>query len=1415
MANVVGTSKSVSGFDPLSIAGCQLWLDANDFSTFTFSSGSNILRWYDKSGYQRNATQRRANATTYSSNSLNSLPTVQFVGQSGADVSTAIQRNMICSVPANTFPTVTTGFVVFARTGADNYTSLISRTPDAGAYGAPFDMWGEQRFTGNGGAYYQWTSSIQIQSRTDPTVFSFQVTATGPTWTEFFNGVPSTITYNNGSTGYSDGGTSVFLGGRGDAVTTFTGNISEVILYSTTLTTAQRQQVEGYLAWKWGMVNLPGYCQLPNPVFSPLSIADCKLWLDAADASKVTVSGTTVTGITDKSPNGTVLTSPAGFTYPNNTFNGRYPSFYNTNTTGGRLGYNSTFTLGGQVTMFIVGQLTSATGFFDFIDGYFSTNRFFLFVSPNNLSAYAFASSASGNQQVTGSVTSAQMTTPFCWSISSDTSTTSGVVQHYLNGIRLAQSSSARFAVTSYTGIVVGQRFNLAAESVVGHISEFIIYNRLLTTAQRQSVENYLMSKWSIASVVPHQFALYPSLTRQFNPVDVPGCQLWLDGNDRSSMTLSGTTITQWNDKSGNGYNATIRSGWSGATVIDHDSNSYGVVYFSSSNVGYETSYPANPTNETVFAVWQNPNANYNNNILIGGQRGARSLGAGYSGSGNGAVANLNSEVVWLASLPAGTYTNSDRVMTTQQFSSTSNGIALNGNFTFTSGGAPGFSNGTTTMLGIDTIQPKVIYYAGYVMELIFYNSVLSTSQRQQVEGYLADKWRLQVKLPGIARAPYDFSITSFRKMILWLDGADQSTMTGTTTLTAWRDKSRLRYTANSFSNSVAAPSWVSNVQNGKGAVQYSAGNGSSITNFNINSTYGAITVFMVYYAINQSTNGPFIELSTDENYNAGFYLHSAGGQNFAYNPGSGQISTNFGNVTVANTWQLIEGNTNDSSQSYKIAFYLNGVLKSSATTGASIPNITSNLYINGRAGTNTLSVNTYLGELIVYDYDLTGGERQSVENYLMNKWGISNITQHAFKGIPPFTAAQFSPLSIAGAQLWMDASADTSADGTTITRIPDLSGKGANLSAIGTITLQRQGRNGLPVYNFGISRASNTGFSWGTSFTHFVVSSSTNGIWLNSVGNLATYVFAGNYDLAYINSNSIFDDLGAATSWTYSTPFAPLPIANNGQYAVLLPGSNTTGTATTVYNVPINANRETSFSFSCPGTAGQYTYFGLNNGSGASGGGLIQFLLLGSSGTPYSIYQFVNGSNLTVAPNQLVRCRVKATTYEIWAGANYSGVVTWTNAGTNNYSLYFTSIGNQSDNYNTQYNYVSFDPGKSFSILPRNTGLASAWNVISVGYTSGSTALTNYSVNGNVRSSWNVSSANATSSVTPSNTLYINGSSTGQYDSTIFGEIIHYNVALTTPQRQAVEGYLAWKWGLTLPTTHPYYRFPPGNVAF
>jgi hypothetical protein len=42
-------------------------------------------------------------------------------------------------------------------------------------------------------------------------------------------------------------------------------------------------------------------------------------------------------------------------------------------------------------------------------------------------------------------------------------------------------------------------------------------------------------------------------------------------------------------------------------------------------------------------------------------------------------------------------------------------------------------------------------------------------------------------------------------------------------------------------------------------------------------------------------------------------------------------------------------------------------------------------------------------------------------------------------------------------------------------------------------------------------------------------------------------------------------------------------------------------------------------------------------------------------------------------------------------------------------------------------------------------------------------------------------------------------------------GEVIVYNSALSTRERQQVEGYLAYKWGLrvSLPTNHPYKNIP------
>ena len=38
-----------------------------------------------------------------------------------------------------------------------------------------------------------------------------------------------------------------------------------------------------------------------------------------------------------------------------------------------------------------------------------------------------------------------------------------------------------------------------------------------------------------------------------FSPMSIPGCRLWLDADDPYSLTLSGSSVVNWRDKSGNG----------------------------------------------------------------------------------------------------------------------------------------------------------------------------------------------------------------------------------------------------------------------------------------------------------------------------------------------------------------------------------------------------------------------------------------------------------------------------------------------------------------------------------------------------------------------------------------------------------------------------------------------------------------------------------------------------------------------------------------------------------------------------------------------------------------------------------------------------------------------------------------------
>ena len=86
----------------------------------------------------------------------------------------------------------------------------------------------------------------------------------------------------------------------------------------------EQQQVEGYLAWKWGVqASLPTthpyyyqpvvpnltlskqianpFIEITNYIFSPTQIRNCVLWLDGADQTSIVLSGSNVSQWSDKS----------------------------------------------------------------------------------------------------------------------------------------------------------------------------------------------------------------------------------------------------------------------------------------------------------------------------------------------------------------------------------------------------------------------------------------------------------------------------------------------------------------------------------------------------------------------------------------------------------------------------------------------------------------------------------------------------------------------------------------------------------------------------------------------------------------------------------------------------------------------------------------------------------------------------------------------------------------------------------------------------------------------------------------------------------------------------------------------------------------------------------------------------------
>lgn len=240
-----------------------------------------------------------------------------------------------------------------------------------------------------------------------------------------------------------------------------------------------------------------------------------------------------------------------------------------------------------------------------------------------------------------------------------------------------------------------------------------------------------------------------------WTPVSLSDLALWLDADDASTITLNGSTVSQWNDKSGNGRHATQTTPANQPTRLSNEQNG------------------------RVMLDWDGSD----DRMDVSG--GAVKLHTALSGDNTYSIAMVikadvvsNQPVIlheptspWQFLLeinnPTGIYwgdTNSNyRIYTTGTFASTSRATF----FTLVktgSGSGDAYAEGTLissftgSLSNTPTMTQNMILgwysnasfrFNGKFGEVIISSSNWDTATRQKVEGYLAHKWGLQSNLPA------------------------------------------------------------------------------------------------------------------------------------------------------------------------------------------------------------------------------------------------------------------------------------------------------------------------------------------------------------------------------------------------------------------------------------------------------------------------------------------------------------------------------------------------------------------------------------------------------------------------------------------------------------------------------------------
>ena len=269
-----------------------------------------------------------------------------------------------------------------------------------------------------------------------------------------------------------------------------------------------------------------------------------------------------------------------------------------------------------------------------------------------------------------------------------------------------------------------------------------------------------------------------------WTPDDLTSLRAWYDADDSStifdattggSLPSSGNDVARWEDKSGGGYHVTQATAANRPHYVTNTLNGRPVIectaQWLTASTASDWTFLHDATGSTVATVWQagassNPDAAYglfgtsdavNSNIgtvLFWDDRAFVSRNevlvstVAYGSAGNWTVANVTANGAMTPNAPHVLTLTTDPANSTTANRSIIRVDAINKSNIVSSSST--YSTASPTYpLQLGNVGNGLFPLTGYIAELIVCDTVVSSGDREKLEGYLAHKWGLESNLPS------------------------------------------------------------------------------------------------------------------------------------------------------------------------------------------------------------------------------------------------------------------------------------------------------------------------------------------------------------------------------------------------------------------------------------------------------------------------------------------------------------------------------------------------------------------------------------------------------------------------------------------------------------------------------------------